>query len=466
MELTLSPNSLADYNAFLSKRAQIGGMSGFEPKSTPEFLFPFQGHLFDWSIRKGRAAVVADCGLGKTPIQLAWADAVVRHTNRPVLILTPLAVGPQTRSEGEKFGIEVHKANPKEKPSVGVYVTNYQQLHKFSPDDWAGVVCDEASILKNFDGSTRDLVVEFMRTILYRLLCTATAAPNDYVELGNLSEALGEMGFQDMVSKFFRKETGKDHLGWGRTQYKMRGHAEKDFWRWVCSWSRAIRKPSDLGFDDGKFVLPPITTREHVVTARRAASGMLFDLPAISLPEQREERRRTIQERCEMVASLVDHKKPAVAWVHLNEEGDLVKKLVADSEQLSGGDSDERKEELLAAFASGQLRVLVTKPVLAGFGLNWQHCAHQTFFPSHSFEQYYQSVRRSWRFGQKRKVVVDIVTSEGSAGVLANMQRKADAADAMFARLVEHMNNSLAINSDHNFNKKVEVPSWLAPIQK
>jgi hypothetical protein len=286
------------------------------------------------------------------------------------------------------------------------------------------------------------------------------------VELGNSAEALGEMGFQDMVSKFFSKETGKDHLGWGRTTYKIRGHAETDFWRWVCSWSRAVRKPSDLGFDDGNFVLPPLTSREHVVSAVRPADGFLFDLPAHTLEEQREERRRTLPERCEMVASLVSHKDPAVAWVHLNEEGDRVSDMVKDSEQLSGSDSDERKEELLGAFASGQLRVLVTKPVLAGFGLNWQHCAHQTFFPSHSFEQYYQAVRRCWRFGQKKTVTVDIVTSQGAAGVLANMQRKADAAEAMFARLVQHMNDTLGLSRSRTFEKKVEVPKWLASTKK
>jgi len=456
-------NGNTDYATFLAGKTQLGQMAGFEPVWMPDFLFDFQANLVEWSIRKGRAALFADCGLGKSPMQLVWAENVIRKTNRPVLILAPLAVGSQLIHEAEKFGVDAVKSNDGSVPSgARVVVTNYEKLHKFNCNDFDGVVCDESSILKNFDGVTRDAVIEFMRTRPYRLLCTATAAPNDFVELGNSAEALGEMGFQDMVSRFFKKETQKDYLGWGRTSYRMRGHAERDFWRWCCSWSRAIRKPSDLGFDDAKFVLPPLTVNEHNVKARVAAAGMLFDLPAKTLEDQREERRRTLDERCEKVAELVDHDQPAVVWCHLNDEGDLVERLVSDAEQVSGADDDERKDELLTAFTEGQIRVLVTKPVLAGFGLNWQHCAHQTVFPSHSFEQYYQSVRRCWRFGQKRPVVVDIVTSEGNSGVRANLQRKAEAADKMFEKLVELMNDSLGIKRSNPFQKTPEVPAWLA----
>lgn len=467
MQIQLDAGSVKDYERFLDKKAQLGSASGFDPIWMPDFLYDFQRHLVEWSLRKGRAALFADCGLGKTPMQLVWAENVVRKTGKPVLALTPLSVGRQTLSESEKFGVHaVRSRDGKHNGKAQVVIANYEILGKFNPYDFAGVVCDESSILKNFDGVTRDGIVEFLRVVQYRLLCTATAAPNDYVELGNSAEALGEMGFQDMATRFFRKETSKDYLGWGRTNYKMRPHAEKDFWRWVCSWSRAVRKPSDLGFSDNAFILPEMRVNEHIVNARRSAEGMLFDLPAKTLEEQREERRRTLPERCELAATLVSStKKPAVAWCHLNDEADMIESLVKDSKQVSGANSDDEKEELFEAFASGQLRVLVTKPILAGFGLNWQHCAHQTFFPSHSFEQYYQSVRRCWRFGQKNPVTVDIIASEGSAGVRANLQRKVEAADKMFENIVNLMNDALGISRTNPFTKKENVPSWLSTIK-
>jgi hypothetical protein len=301
-----------------------------------------------------------------------------------------------------------------------------------------------------------------MRTRPYRLLCTATAAPNDYDELGTSGEALGELGYQDMVTKFYRKLTSKDHLGWGRTKYKLRGHAAKDFWRWVCSWARACRKPSDLGFDDQQFILPELITREHEVKAARPASGKLFDVPAETLQEQQEEQRRTLPERCEMVAKLcAEHKGQSIAWCHLNDEGDELAKIIPNSVQISGKDEDEEKEEKLESFIAGKVRVLVSKCKLTGFGLNLQNCDHQTFFPSHSFEQYYQAVRRSWRFGQKNKVIVDLVTTEGSAGVKANLQRKMLAADEMFTNLVALMNESLRIDRTPYGSEAEKLPSWL-----
>jgi hypothetical protein len=462
--ITNERNQVKDYEGFIDSKSDHGSGSGFAPVFMPEFLFPFQRYLVEWATRRGRSAILADCGLGKSPMQLTWAENIVRKTNGRVLVLTPLAVGAQTLSEAEKFGIEAQRSSDGSVNSgAKIVITNYEKLHKFNASDFAGVVCDESSILKNFDGATRDAIVDFMRTIQYRLLCTATAAPNDYVELGNSAEALGEIGFQDMVSKFFKKETSKDYLGWGRTKYRMRPHAEKDFWRWVCSWARAVRKPSDLGYSDERFILPPLIVNENLVDAKRKADGMLFDLPAMTLEDQREERRRTIPDRCERVAELIGTgPDPAVAWCHLNDEGDLIQKLIPGSEQVSGDDSDERKEELFKAFSDGQLRVLVTKPILAGFGLNWQHCCRQTFFPSHSFEQYYQSVRRCWRFGQTRPVTVDIVASSGSAGIRANLQKKSDAADAMFENLVSLMNDSLGIKRVSTFKTQTEAPSWLA----
>lgn len=461
------------YDIFLVHKAQLDGAEGFEPLWIPDFLFDFQRELVAWALRKGRAALFEDCGLGKTPQQLVWAENVVRKTNRPVLILTPLAVSQQTIAEANKFGIEARRSQNGQ-ARVGINVTNYERLHHFSPNDFAGCVCDESSILKSFDGKRRGEITEFMRLMPYRLLCTATAAPNDYIELGTSSEALGGLGHMDMLTRFFKNEQNSikptmsrrferpDLMFGDAGKWRLKGHAETPFWRWVCSWARAVRKPSDLGFEDGQFILPPLVEKDHLVEARMLADGMLFSLPAVGLREQREERRRTIQERCEKIAALVAKtKSPALVWCQLNVEGDLLAQLIPDARQISGDDSEDTKEERFLAFASGELRVLVTKPKIGAWGLNFQHCAHVTFFPSHSFEQYYQGVRRCWRFGQKSLVRVDIVTTEGEKAVLANMQRKAKAADGMFSRLVAEMGDALSIDRSTVADKQEELPAWL-----
>ena len=269
----------------------------------------------------------------------------------------------------------------------------------------------------------------------------------------------------DMLNRFFKNDLNNSAQGRMRGEvikWRLKGHAETPFWRWVCSWARAIRRPSDLGFNDDGFLLPPLHEVEHLVEANSLAAGMLFALPAVGLKEQREERRRTVQERCQTVADLVNHTgQPALVWCHLNEEGDVLQSLIPDAVQVAGSDSDDRKEDRLEAFADGRARVLITKPKIGAWGLNYQHCNHVTFFPSHSFEQYYQAVRRCWRFGQKRAVKVDIVTTEGERGVMRNLQRKSDQADAMFSRLVAEMNNALTIERANNMNTQVEVPSWL-----
>lgn len=462
---------VSDYQNFLSLKSQSGFLDGFDPIFVPDFLFDFQRELVSWPTRKGKAAIFADCGLGKTPIFLVWAENVVRYTNRPVLVLTPLAVSFQTIAEAAKFDIEAHRSTDG-KVWPGINVTNYERLHLFNPDDFAGVVCDESSILKSFDGARRLEITEFMRKVDYRLLDTATAAPNDYIELGTSSEALGQLGYTDMLTRFFKNDqnTIKPVRHHGNSigkledsaKWRFKGHAETPFWRWVCSWARAVRRPSDLGFDDSAFVLPELIERDHLVESATTAPGFLFSLPAVGLSEQREERRRTIKERCDKVAELTnDTGEPALVWCHLNEEGDRLAASIKDAVQVSGSDSDEAKEEKFLAFSSGQARVLVTKPKIGAWGLNFQHCAHVTTFPSHSFEQYYQGVRRCWRFGQKRPVVVDVVTTEGEKSVLQNLQRKAKAADKMFSELVQHMNNSMAVDRGVAFAHKEEVPSWL-----
>ena len=460
-----------DYTTFLDAKRQLSGNHGFDPVGLNPALFPFQADIVRWALRKGRAAIFADCGLGKTPMQLDWADQVVRRTNGRVLILTPLAVSHQTLAEGAKFNIECHRSIHGEL-HPGINIINYERLHLLNPSDFVGAVCDESSILKSFDGVRRGEITDFMRKMPYRLLATATAAPNDYIELGTSSEALGELGHMDMLTRFFRNEQNNSshrvahrarhfHVEPGK-QWRFKGHARVPFWRWVCSWARAIRRPSDLGHPDDDFILPPLEEQEHMVAPNTLAPGMLFPLPAVGLKEQREERRRTIQERCERVASLVcDTGQPAIVWCHLNDEGDKLEAMIPDCVQVSGDDSDDAKEEKLLAFAHNQVRVLVTKPKIGAWGLNFQHCAHVTFFPSHSFEQYYQGVRRCWRFGQTRPVHVDIVTTEGERGVMDNLQRKAKAADEMFSSLVGEMNHSLSIQRGIDFSEQEEVPSWL-----
>jgi hypothetical protein len=457
------------YEAFLGNKAQVVKDQGFKPIYEPKFLFDFQSFLLDWSVRKGRAALFADCGMGKTPLQLAWAENIVRHTNKPVLIATPLAVARQTVCEGEKFGIECHVSRDGSvKPNITV--VNYEQLHKFSPSDFSGMVCDESSILKNFDGEIKSMVTEFMKKMSYRLLCTATAAPNDYIEFGTSSEALGGLGYMDMLGTFFKNDqnslhpaTRTRHHGLNMSgKWRFKPHAERPFWQWLCSWSRAIRKPSDLGFDDGKFVLPKLHVNQHIVSASRPMDGFLFVVPAHGLSEQRSERSHTIEERCERMAELVTIQERSVAWCHLNSEGDLIEKLIPGSVQVSGSDSDDEKEEKFTAFESGQAKYLVTKPKIAGFGLNWQHCHHTAMFPSHSFEQYYQSVRRFWRFGQKQEVTVDLISTEGESDVMQNLQRKAMAADKIFEMIVQEMTNELHRQAQQDFTKRLEAPQWLS----
>lgn len=466
------------YARFMEQKAQLGDRHGFKPLWMPSFLFDFQAYLAEWNLEAGRSATLADCGMGKTPISLVWAENVVRFTNKPVLFVTPVA--PQAVREAEKFQVECYRSRDGIRPAgARIIITNYERLHYFDPKYFAGMVLDESSILKSFDGARRSQITEFMRVLPYRLLATATAAPNDYIELGTSSEALGQLGYLDMLNRFFKNDqqtvkpvrqwrVGKDKtIGIGvlpdRTdKWRFKGHAEIPFMQWVCSWARAGRKPSDFGnFSDEKFILPPLIERQHLVRAMTLAPGMLFSLPAIGLQEQREERRRTIKERCEKLAELSDTGDAALIWCHLNPEGDLLEKLVPGAVQISGKDSDEAKEEKFMAFISGQARALITKEKIGAWGWNFQHCNHVLGFPSHSFEGYYQGLRRVLRFGQKRPVTSDTVTTEGEQTVLENRQRKAAAADKLFSSLVAQMRHALSIERSHKAILPVETPLWL-----
>jgi hypothetical protein len=457
------------YAEFLYRKTHDHHNYGFDPVFVPDYLFGFQKKLIEWATVKGRGAIFADCGLGKSPMELVWAQNVVEKTNGNVLLLTPLAVGAQMELESEKFQIEAKRSRDGKIKSK-ITITNYEQLHHFSPGDFEGVICDESGILKSFDGAYKREITIFMRKVKYRLLATATAAPNDFIELGTSSEALGYLGYMDMLNKFFKNDhnnsaTNRRGRFTEATKWRLKGHAHESFWRWVTSWARAIRLPSDLGFDDDGFILPELIEREHELKCEgRYIEGVLpgLALPANGLKEQREERRATIEDRCEHAAKIVNgHDDFSVVWCNLNDEGDLLEKIIPDSIQVSGRDSDDAKEEKLIAFSEGRARVLVIKPKIGAWGLNWQHCNHMTIFPTHSYEQLYQSVRRCWRFGQKRPVNVDLIFTEGDGNVIENLKRKQRQAIEMFDRLVQFMNQSLAVDHVKKYENKMEVPSWL-----
>ena len=411
-------------------------------------------------------------------MMLTWAENVVRKTNLPVLIIAPLAVSHQIEAEGEKFGIEVHRSIDG-KPRPNITVTNYERLDKFSPDDYGSVACDEAQIIKHWSGATQKAVTRFTSKMQYRLLCTATPAPNDFIEMGTASEALGELTYTDMLATFFRqisddekrkKATASDilhskRLSWrvlqSFGQWALKAHAFEPFWRWVSSWARACRKPSDVGpFSDAEFVLPSLDRFDHTVVPRTPPPGFLFTIPAFGLNQERAERRRTLDERSELVVSLVEKSDSAVVWCHLNPEGDRLEKEIRGAVQVKGSQSMEEKEELILAFLRGEARVLVTKAKCAGLGLNMQHCAHVVNFVDHSFERFYQCVRRCWRFGQKRRVRLDVIATEGEVNVRKNMDRKETMAITMFDSIIKHMNDATRISTEKQ-TVPTEVPSWL-----
>lgn len=441
------------YKKFLLSKQPRTTLAGFKATHFPKQGKDFQNLLIEWAVQVGRCALLEDCGLGKSLQELAFAQNVIEHTNGKVLIATPLAVSFQMIREAEKFGYKAVRT--KGDVHKGINVTNYEQLHHFNPKDFDAIIADEASILKNFDGKTRKQVTKFLNQVQYRLLCTATPAPNDYTELGCHAEALGEMTHNQMLGMFF-VQSDEDTQSW-----RLRGYAAKSFWGWVGSWARAVRKPSDVSSfcDDTEYVLPPLKTSHHTVESQ-IKFGFLPEV-ARTLNQQRDERRKTIQARCEKVAAILPKDKPCIVWCHLNNEGDLLESLIPDAVQVSGSDSDDAKESRLAAFSVGDTRVLITKPRIAGFGLNWQHCADMAMFPSHSHEQFYQAVRRCWRFGQKKEVTVNIVTSEAESPVLQNMLRKEAAADKMYSEIIKHMDAARKRRELEVAKTKIEIPNWL-----
>lgn len=422
------------YSEFLATKALSDTPTGLaHVPALSSLLFDYQDAITSWALRRGRAAVFAECGLGKTPMQLEWARAVAEHTKGAVLILAPLAVAEQTEREARKFGIDVRYLR-KDDGYQGVIVANYEMLPHFDPRRFSGIVLDESSILKAYDGATRTAITEAFADTPYRLACTATPAPNDFMELGNHAEFLGVLTRAEMLATFFVHDGGETQ------NWRLKGHARDAFWKWLASWSVMLRHPSDLGFNGDGFTLPPMTVTQHRVETT-ATDGSLFAMDAQTLHERIAARRTSVDERSDRCAAIVNaEREPWVVWCHLNSEADALKKRIPDAVEVRGSDDHDTKRDTLMAFAEGRIRVLITKPSIAGFGMNWQHCARMAFVGvSDSWEQYYQAVRRCWRFGQTRDVHVHVIAADTEGAVVANLQRKDAQADEMARELVTHM---------------------------
>jgi hypothetical protein len=456
------------YEDFVAGKRLLAPMAGIsEPDDLSPALFPFQSDIARWALRRGRAAIWADCGLGKSWMALEWSRSVAEHTRRPVLILTPLAVAQQFVREGSKMDTGVTHVCEARDVRDGINVCNYERLHKLDPSAFGGVVLDESSILKDYTSSTRNALIDSFSRTPFRLACTATPAPNDHMELGNHAEFLGVMSRTEMLSMFFV------HDGGSTQDWRIKGHAQKDFWRWICSWAVAIRSPSDMGYEASRFVLPPLNVRQHVVsvgTDFARQQGSLFVVEARGLCEQREARKRSMADRVKLTAEIVKREpnEPWLIWCDLNDESTALVQALPDAVEIRGSDDSVDKESRMMDFIEGRSRILVTKPSIAGFGVNLQHCARTVFVGlSHSFEAWYQAIRRVYRFGQRRPVECHVVTSDGEGAVVANLQRKQ--ADA--ARMVDGMVREMTAFADvraakrdfteYNPTREMTVPVWV-----
>lgn len=455
---------MSGYQDFLSAKRQTYAEHGIQPNYSNDAAFDYQHYVAELAIRRGRCAVFLDTGLGKTLIQLVVAQNYIRKFNKPALIITPLAVAFQFLKEAEKFGIDDVEYSRDGKHSKKIVVCNYERIEKFDASDFCVFILDESSILKNFDGATKAKLTAFLRKAEYRYLFTATPSPNDFIELGTSSEALGYMGYMDMLSRFFTNNEDTISPTKIGVKWQLKPHAEKDFFAWVSSWSVSMRKPSDLGFDDSRHILPRLTTIDNIVRNKNllCINGQfeLIPKPSSRLTEVRDEQKQTIEERCERAAQLASGKDCSVYWVNFNKEAETLRELDPGAHEIKGSMTLERKEELLLAFADGQIPRLITKPKITSFGLNWQHCAHTVYFPTFSYEQYYQAIRRFWRFGQTREVVVDLVYSEGQEKVVQSLVAKAEKANQLFSNLNAAINQTFT-DTKKEFSKNVQLPSFI-----
>ena len=459
-----------NYTDFLESKRHSATNYGIETNFIPDSMFDYQKHVAEYAIRKGRCAVFLDTGLGKTVIELTIAKNYIQHTNKPVLIITPLAVAFQFIKEAKKFSIDDIEYSKDGHYKTKIVVCNYERLEKFNPNDFDCVILDESSILKNFDGAIKGHITAFLKKVKYRFLFTATPSPNDYIELGTSSEALGYLGYTDMLGKFFKNnqnnvvkigQVDKARMG---MEWYLKPHAEKDFWRWVASWSISMRKPSDLGFSDDRHKLPKLIENEHVVNNKNplAIGGQtqMFNFPAVNFFEIKAEVRATLNERCEMAVQLSNHHATSVYWVNLNDESGLIANLDPTATEIRGSMGIDEKEEILMAFSNGDVKKLITKTSITAFGLNWQHCNHTTYFPTYSYEQYYQAIRRFWRFGQKKPVHVDLVLSDGQTRIMESLLHKKEKAITMFESLIKQTNSDFKITTKE-FNKSVTLPKFI-----
>jgi hypothetical protein len=456
------------YRQFLARKAITDPMTGLSNvPALPDCMFPHQKDIVTWALRRGRAALFAGTGLGKSLMELAWAQAIHNETGKDILHLAPLAVSSQMAREADKFGIVARVAAKQSDCGPGINITNYQKLDHFDLSRFGGVILDESSILKSTDGHYRTKLIEACQQIPFRLAATATPAPNDFMELGNHAEFLGIMKYTDMLATFFT------HDGGDTAKWRLKGHAENEFWKWMASWAVMLRKPSDLGYSNDGYDLPPLNFVSHTVSvdyAPNMETGMLFPIQAETLQERIAARRATVADRCQLAASITPTDRPFVWWTNLNSESELLAKLIPGAVETKGSDPDAVKEKKLNDFSEGRTRVLVTKAGVAGFGMNWQHCADTGFVGlNDSFEQFYQAVRRFWRFGQAKPVNCHIIASELEGATVSNIRRKEADADRMAAAMVLHMADlsSEAVRGmvrdtpNYNPQQPVIIPSFL-----
>ena len=424
-----------DYEQFVKTKASTYTPAGFSPSYLPSHLFDFQSAIVEWACKRGRAAIFADTGLGKTAMQTAWAQLVAEETEGKILIVAPLCVAQQTVEESARWGIDIQYVRHPDQIDSQIVITNYEMLAKFDLSEFVGVVLDESSILKAHDSKTRAQIIEMCRDVPYKLSCTATPSPNDHMELGNQAEFLGVMTATEMLAMFFI------HDGGDTSQWRLKGHGKTRFWEWMATWSICIRNPSDLGFDGSAYILPGLEIHEHVLPADEPLEGQLFAGIAQTLTERRQAKRGSIEGRIQTSADLVNsHNRPAIVWCHLNDESQMLAKSIPDAVEVTGSMTADQKEKAIMAFTHGEVRVMVTKPSIAGFGMNWQHCSDMVFAGlDDSYESFYQAIRRCYRFGQKSIVNVHLVSSESEGAVKANLERKQKQADDMAQSMVSHM---------------------------
>lgn len=455
---------MSSYQQFIASKQFEHISAGFEPSDLCADLMPFQRDIVSWACRRGRAAIFAATGLGKTLMQLSWAAQVEEKTNKPVLVAAPLCVAQQTVREGAKFGIDSKYMREPEFSNPRIHVTNYEMLKNFNPDDYAGIVLDESSILKGMDGRLRRQITDFASTIPYRLSCTATPSPNDFMEMGTQSEFLGIMSQVEMLATFFI------HDGSDTSKWRLKGHARKRFWEWLATWSALIRHPADLGYSSDGYDLPPLKTFEHIVET--GENDGLFARVAQGLQERNQARRDSVDLRVEKAAEIIAQGEgPAIVWCHLNDESEKLAKAIHGAVQVYGAMPAEEKEKALLGFSDGEIKVLITKPRIAGFGMNWQHCNRMAFVGlSDSWEQCHQAVRRCWRFGQTKPVQVDFIVADTEGAVLENIRRKQAQNDEMQKEMVAIMRDytvaeiqgAKAQKADYLPSQSMEIPEWMS----